>query len=166
MEVFVKDMELNRFLLKFPEMASKVQRMRSLLPGTHKNYLVDLMVMDCSPGKNTCRDTRWHYDGDYWGDNLYVLNVEGPNRTEFLKDESGIPEPPEGREEQNRFLEEILKGRVSLRIPEGEDRLYDSRTPHRGVVCNETGTRVFLRLMATNYIEPKNIVKKGKNVPF
>lgn len=166
MQLFVKDMELNKFLLKFPEFAGKVGRMRSLLPGTHKNHLVDLMVMDCSPGKNTCRDTRWHFDGDYWGDNLYVLNVEGPNRTEFLGEEVDIPDPPRGREEQNRFLEDFLKDRVSLRIPEGEDRLYDSRTPHRGVVCDEAGRRVFLRLMATNYIEPKNIVKKGANVPF
>ena len=166
MEIFVKDMEFGRFLRKFPEFAAKVERMRSLLPGLHKTHLVDLVVMDCAPGKGTCRDVRWHVDGDPRRDNLYVLNVEGPNRTEFLAEPFDLPELPEGREEQNRLLEDLLRGRVSLRIPEGEDRLYDSRTPHRGVVCDEHGRRTFLRLMATNYIKPKNIVRRGQDVPF
>lgn len=166
MEVFVKDMELRRFLRGFPESAASVEGMMSLLPGTHKNHLVDYVVMDCSPGKKTCRDTRWHFDGDYWGDNLYVLRVSGPNRTEFLAEKVDIPEPPRGREEQNRFLEGLLAGRDTLRIPDGGELMYDSRTPHRGVVCDEVGTRVFLRLMATNYIQPKNIVRRGENVPF
>jgi hypothetical protein len=166
MEIFVKDMELRRFILKFPEFAAKVEGMRSLLPGLHKNHLVDLVVMDCVPGKTTCRDTRWHVDGDPRRDNLYVLNVEGPNRTEFLAEPVELPELPEGREEQNRLLENLLRGRLPLRIPEGEDRLYDSRTPHRGVLCDEHGRRTFLRLMATDYIKPKNIIRRGQDVPF
>jgi hypothetical protein len=166
MEIFVKDMELGRFILKFPEFAAKVERMRSLLPGLHKNHLVDLVVMDCEPGKVTCRDVRWHVDGDPRRDNLYVLNVEGPNRTEFLAEPVDLPTLPECREDQNRLLESLLRGRLSLRIPEGEDRLYDSRTPHRGVLCDEHGRRTFLRLMATDYIKPKNIIRRGQDVPF
>jgi hypothetical protein len=42
-----------------------------------------------------------------------------------------LPELPEGREEQNRLLEDLLRDRLPLRIPEGEERVYDSRTPHR-----------------------------------
>lgn len=166
MEVFVKDMELGRFLLKFPEWRDVSESMRAILPDGYANYLVDLVVMDCVPGMKTCRDTRWHFDGDWWGDNKYALWVDGPNRTEFLSEPTEIPEPPKNREEQNRFLEELLAGRVARRIPEREALSYDSRTPHRGVVCEERGRRRFLRLMATNYIVPKNILRRGDDVPF
>lgn len=166
METFVKDMELGRFVRKFPEWESTAAEMRAMLPDGYLNYLVDLVVMDCEPGVNTCRDTRWHVDGDPRKDNKYALWVSGPNRTEFLADPFDLPDLPEGREEQNRLLEELLSDKVSLRIPDGEAILYDSRTPHRGVVCEEYGRRSFLRLMATNYIKPKNILRRGENVPF
>jgi hypothetical protein len=166
MEIFVKDMELKKFLRKFPELSQTLNSMRARLPDGHSAYLVDYVVMDCVPGMGTCRDTRWHVDGDPKRDNLYVLRVEGPNRTEFLASPVDLPELPEGREEQNRLLEDLLKDRLPLRIPEGEERVYDSRTPHRGVLCDEHGQRTFLRLMATNYIKPKNILKRGGNVPF
>lgn len=166
MEVFVKDMELGKFVRKFPEWEPLAAEMRAMLPDGYQNYLVDLVVMDCEPGVNTCRDTRWHVDGDPNKDNKYALWVSGPNRTEFLAEPFDLPELPENREEQNRLLEGLLAGRDSLRIPDGEAILYDSRTPHRGVVCDEWGQRRFLRLMATNYIKPKNILRRGENVPF
>jgi hypothetical protein len=166
METFVKDMELKKFLRKFPEWEGVAAEMRAMLPDGYLNYLVDLVVMDCEPGVNTCRDTRWHVDGDPKKDNKYALWVSGPNRTEFLAEPFDIPDLPEGREEQNQLLENLLEDKDSLRIPDGEAILYDSRTPHRGVVCEEYGRRSFLRLMATNYIKPKNIVKRGDNVPF
>jgi len=166
MEVFVKDMELGRFLRKFPEWERVTGGMRARLPDGYEHYLVDFIVMDCEPGQGTCRDTRWHVDGDPKKDNKYALWVSGPNRTEFLAEPLELPDLPDGREEQNRVLEELLRGRVPLRIPDSEEMLYDSRTPHRGVVCDEAGRRTFLRLMATNYIKPKNIVKRGKDVPF
>jgi hypothetical protein len=165
MEVFVKDMELRKFVRKFPEWESLAAEMRAMLP-ERQNYLVDLVVMDCEPGANTCRDTRWHVDGDPRKDNRYALWVSGPNRTEFLRDPFDLPDLPEAREEQNRLLERLLADKVPLRIPDGEAILYDSRTPHRGVVCEEYGQRRFFRLMATNYIKPKNIVRRGENVPF
>lgn len=166
MEVFVKDMELGRFVRKFPEWERMVGDLRSLLPDGYSNYLVDLVVMDCEPGMKTCRDTRWHVDGDPRKDNRYALWVDGPNRTEFLADPLDLPELPEGREQQNIFLEELLKGRIARRIPERSALVYDSRTPHRGVRCDEAGRRSFLRLMATNHIFPKNILRRGKDVPF
>lgn len=166
MEVFVKDMEIGKFLKKFPEWASVVEDMRSMLPDGYGHYLVDFIVMDCVPGMKTCRDTRWHFDGDYNGTNKYVLWVSGPNRTEFLLNEVKFDEVPAGREEQNQFLEETLADKDTTEAPDGEPVLYDSKTPHRGVVCTEYGQRRFLRLMATDYISPKNIVKRGQNVPF
>jgi len=166
MEIFVKDMELGRFVRKLPEWYSLAAEMRLMLPDGYANYLVDLVVMDCEPGVSTCRDTRWHVDGDPNKDNRYALWVSGPNRTEFLRDPFELPDMPKGREEQNALLEELLADKVPLRIPDGEAILYDSRTPHRGVVCEEYGRRMFLRLMATNYIKTKNILKRGDNVPF
>lgn len=166
MEIFVKDMELHKFSRKFPEMAGVAHEMRSRLPEGYSHYLVDYVVMDCEPGMDTCRDTRWHVDGDPRRDNRYALWVSGPNRTLFPAEPVELPELPEGREEQNRLLEEMMAGRDYLRIPDGEAVLYDSRTPHRGVACDETGRRVFLRLMATNYIKPKNMVRRGNEVPF
>lgn len=166
MEFFVKDMEFGRFVRKFPEWGGVAHEMRAMLPDGHSHYLVDLVIMDCVPGMKTCRDTRWHVDGDPNKDNRYVLWVDGPNRTEFLADPFELPDLPAGREEQNVLLEGMLRDRVPLRIPERRAVSYDSRTPHRGVVCDAAGRRSFLRLMATNYIVPKNIVRRGKDVPF
>lgn len=166
MEVFVKDMELHKFSGKFPEMASVAREMSEMLPEGHARLLVDYIVMDCEPGMSTCRDTRWHVDGDPAKDNAYALWVSGPNRTLFLADPFELPELPSDREEQNRLLEETLAGRKSVEVPEETPFLYDSRTPHRGVVCEKSGRRVFLRLMATNYIKPKNMVWRGQDVPF
>lgn len=166
MEVFVKDMELRKFLRRFPEMGATADMMRAGLPDGYSHYLVDFVVMDCEPGMKTCRDTRWHVDGDPRKDNRYAIWASGPNRTEFLSEPFDLPELPEEREEQNRLLEETLSSRSVREIPDGEHILYDSRTPHRGVVCRESGRRVFLRLMATNYIKPKNIVRREDEVPF
>lgn len=166
MELFLKDMEIGRFCAKFPEWASLANDLRAMLPNGYRDYLVDLVVMDCEPGMKTCRDTRWHFDGEYGGDNKYVLWVDGPNRTEFLEDDLDFADVPQDREMQNRFLEEKLVGRNTREIPEGQPFLYDSQTPHRGVLCSKYGRRRFLRIMATNKIRPKNIVKRGGNVPF
>jgi hypothetical protein len=166
MEVFVKDMDLHKFSGKFPEAAGVAHEMLPLLPAGYDHYLVDYIVMDCVPGAGTCRDTRWHVDGDPRKDNRYALWVSGPNRTLFLADPFDLPELPEGREDQNILLEETLAGRRAMEVPDGTPFLYDSRTPHRGVVCEKSGRRVFLRLMATNYIKPKNMVRRGQDVPF
>jgi len=164
-EVFVKDMTLVRFCEKFPEYASKVLVMRAELSVVRRHYLVDLMVMNCFPGRNSCRDIRWHFDGDYYKDNVYVLNVTGPNRTEFLNEDI-VLSPPCERKLQGCYLASILVGCGVLSIEDGKNRVYDSRTPHRGVLCNKVGIRVFLRLLASDYIMPKNILKRGFDVPF
>ena len=153
--VFVKDMLLDRFNKKFPEFDALSARMRSLLPDGYKHYLVDFIVQDCVPGARTCRDIRWHVDGK--ADNKYVLWARGPNRTEFperIPDMGGLPAD---RESQNVWLEGVLNEGVE--IPDQHIVSYDSKTPHRGVLCRESGKRLFVRMMATNYIVPKNILK-------
>lgn len=156
-EIWAKDWDISRFLRRFPNMASVVEPMRALLPDGRKNYLVDMIVKDHLPGEPTCRDVRWHFDGDYGGTNAYALWAKGPNRTEFPET---IPEldPPEGREAQNRYLESL--GLVGVEVPEMTVVTYDSGTPHRGVLCRVPGKRMFLRVMGTDTIEPKNFVRK------
>ena len=155
-EIWAKDWDFYRFLRRFPHMGSVVEPMRGLLPD-RANYLVDMIVKDHIPGERTCRDVRWHFDGDYWGNNEYALWAKGPNRTLFPAE---VPEldPPENREYQNRYLEGL--GLVGVEVPEMTVVRYGSRTPHRGVVCSVPGKRVFLRVLSTDTIKPKNFVGK------
>jgi len=160
-EIYVKDMDLHRFLKKFTQLGELLTQMRGKLPDGYRNYLVDLIVQDCRPGIQTCRDIRWHVDGDFRSDNRYVLWVRGPNRTEFLAEVPEIEDFPEERESQNEFLEKMLAGKPAVSVPDMTFVSYDSRTPHRGVRCEDQGVRTFVRLLATNYIKPKNIIKES-----
>lgn len=160
-EIFVKDMSLARFISSFPGFSGLAGEMRKRLPDGYKFYLVDFIVQDCEPGMKTCRDTRWHVDGDFNSDNRYVLWARGPNRTEFPEVMPEITEMPADRNQQSVFLEKMsLKG---VEVNDQTIVAYDSRTPHRGVVCKNSGRRTFLRMMATNYILPKNIRRSSLN---
>ena len=165
-EIFVKDMNLPRFLSSFPEFSELAGEMRKCLPGGHKFYLVDFIVKECVPGDRTCRDVRWHVDGDFNKDNHYVLWAKGPNRTQFPAQIPQIDLLPEDREQQNRFLEKLMEGREAFEVPEQTMVSYDSRIPHRGVICKTEGKRLFIRMMATNYIKPKNIIRESANASF
>lgn len=154
-EIFVKDSNFIDFQRKFTLLGCLVEKMRSYLPNNYKYYLVDLVVQNCVPGVKTCRDIRWHFDGDYNKENKYVLWVKGPNRTQFAPEI--ILNPPEGREYQNQYLEKILADIEPITVPDSTIVSYDSKTPHRGVRCVEGGQRIFVRLLASNYIKPKRI---------
>jgi hypothetical protein len=155
-EVWAKDWEISRFVRRFPDMEPVVAGMRSLLPDGRTHYLVDMIVKDHSAGEKTCKDVRWHFDGDYRGSNVYALWAKGPNRTEFPETTPELA-PPGDRDSQNRYLEGL--GLVGVEVPEMTVVTYDSRTPHRGVVCRVPGKRFFLRVMGTDYINPKNYLK-------
>jgi hypothetical protein len=153
--IMVKDCDLKSFKKRFPDFGPLLDAMREFLPDGHKFYLVDLMVQDCQPGIQTCRDVRWHFDGDFNKDNKYALWAKGPNRTEFPRTMPELDQVPEDRESQNIFLENM--GLDGLEVPDQTIVCYDSRTPHRGVVCRTTGRRIFVRMMASNYIKPKMV---------
>ena len=159
-EVHVKDMDFSRFCKKFTQLAELAEQMKARLPQGYRDYLIDLIVQDCRPGRQTCRDVRWHVDGDFSGDNQYVLWVRVPNRTLFPADVPEITDMPGDRNSQNDFLEKMMGQIPSKEVPDMTFVSYDSRTPHRGVKCEETGIRTFVRALATNYIRPKNIVKE------
>jgi hypothetical protein len=159
-EIFVKDSNFGDFVRKFTELSCLVEKMRIHLPDNYNFYLVDFIVQNCSPGENTCRDIRWHFDGDYNKENKYVLWVKGPNRTQFSPEVE--LNPPDSRESQNQYLEKILAHIEPITIPDSTIVAYDSKTPHRGVKCMEAGQRIFVRLLASNYIRPKRI----KNAQF
>jgi hypothetical protein len=165
-EIFVKDMALARFLSKFPVFSGLAGEMRKCLPDGYDFYLVDFIVKECVPGDRTCKDVRWHVDGVYEKDNRYVLWARGPNRTLFPAQTPQIDDFPSDREEQNRFLEKLMEGKDHIEVPDQTIVSYDSTTPHRGVVCKTEGKRLFIRMMATNYIKPKNIVKESVHASF
>ncbi len=154
-EIFVKDSSFVDFQRKFTQLGCLIEKMRSYLPDNYKYYLVDLVVQNCSPGRQTCRDIRWHFDGDYNKENKYILWVKGPNRTQFAPEVE--LNPPDSRESQNQYLEEILADIEPTTVPDSTIVAYDSKTPHRGVKCSESGQRIFVRLLASNYIRPKRI---------
>jgi hypothetical protein len=154
-ETFVKDASIKSFEQKFGRLSQLTQKLRSYLPDGYKFYLVDLVVKKCEPGVKTCRDVRWHFDGDYNKDNKYVLWVKGPNRTQFAPEVS--LNPPDTRELQNQYLEKILADIEPITAPDSTIVAYDSTTPHKGVECVESGKRIFVRMMASNYILPKRI---------
>jgi hypothetical protein len=154
-ETWAKDWEISKFLLRFFRVAPVVERMRSFLPDGKKTYLVDMIAKDHRVGDPTCRDVRWHFDGDYGGGNVYALWAKGSNRTEFPET---IPEldPPDDRESQNRYLEGLgLKG---VEVPEMSVITYDSSTPHRGIICRVSGKRMFVRVLGTDTIRAKNFI--------
>lgn len=159
-EVFVKDMELACFVRKFPKLSGLANQLRSNLPDGYKNYLVDFIVQEQKPGMNTCRDVRWHIDGDFDKDNKYVLWVKGPNRTMFPCQVPDLKDLPLDRNAQNEFLEKLMETLPSYEVSEETIVCYDSKVPHKGVVCKSQGKRYFIRMMATNYIKPKFIVKE------
>ena len=165
-EIFVKDMAFARFLSKFPRFSDLACEMRKVLPDGYQHYLVDFIVKECVPGDRTCKDVRWHVDGEFDKDNKYVLWARGPNRTLFPAQIPQIDEFPSDREQQNRFLEKFMEGREVFEVPEQTMVSYDSRTPHRGVICKTEGKRLFVRMMATNYIKPKNIIRESANASF
>lgn len=160
-EVFVKDMSLSNFLKRFPGLRPLAERMRSHLPDGYQNYLVDFVVQDCVPEDRTCKDIRWHVDGDWDKNNRYVLWVKGPNRTLFPAQNTQVTDLPADRNEQSKILEEMMSGTEHIEVPEETIISYDSRTPHRGVKCKVQGKRHFVRMLASDYIKPKNIVRSS-----
>lgn len=153
-KLFIKDASLDQFEQKFDFLSSISRKLYSFLPNNYKFYLVDFIVQKCSPGLQTCRDIRWHFDGDYERDNIYALWVNGPNRTQFA---NKISTDLRNREDQNQYLEKVLSDIEPTTVPDSTIVVYDSQTPHRGVLCSEHGKRTFVRLVATNYLKPRRI---------
>lgn len=158
-EVFVKDYSFNKFIRDFSEFSCLASEMKAHLGNEHEYYLIDLIVKNHKKNQKTCADVRYHVDGEYDSNNQYCLWVSGPNRTLFPKDELKFQNFPNNRSEQNSFLESFLKDKESFEVPEDTFIVYSSKDPHKGVVCEKDGRRVFIRLMATNYIKPKNFKK-------
>ena len=76
-KIMVKDCDLKSFRKRFPDFNPLMDEMRSLLPDGYKFYLVDFIVQDCIPGAQTCRDVRWHFDGDFYKDNSFCKDADG-----------------------------------------------------------------------------------------
>lgn len=158
-EIFVKDYDYNKFMKKFVNFEKIVCEMKTKIKDDFSFYLMDLIIKNHKVGEKTCTDIRYHLDGDPDLNNQYCIYCEGKNRTIFCNEKINLENFPKDRNSQNNLLEIMLKDKGSYEIPEREFILYDSKTPHKGVICKEEGRRVFIRLMGTNYIKPKNYVR-------
>ena len=97
---------------------------------------IDFSSQKLAKGDRSCVDTDWHTDGK--DSNIYAFYQIGPQRTIF-KD----------------------SGNNELMIPEGEIFLYNSTDEHRGFRASCATERLFIRVCASNYIQPKNrLIKK------
>lgn len=159
-EIFVKDFCCDRFCKKFPRFKNLIGEMKNRIDINYKYFLVDLIIKNHKKGDKTCRDVRYHLDGDYKSDNQYCLWVNGENRTIFSKENIDFDNFPEERSDQNQFLENTLRGKECFEVPENTFVVYSSKDPHKGTICKKSGRRVFVRLMGTNYIPPRNFIKK------
>jgi|694.fasta_scaffold16738_15 hypothetical protein len=160
-EIVIKDYEYDKFCKKFVELSDLVQQMKNFIGGNYKNYLVNVNVNNHKIGDKTCVDIRYHFDGDFYKDNIYCIWCKGPNRTVFPVNKQVFNGVPPNRFDQNFFLEKILHNTPSKEIDDQTFIKYTSQDPHRGVVCKTPGKRTFVRLMGTDYIEPKNYVKRS-----
>ena len=161
-ELFVKDFDYLKFIKKFNEYKDVVEKMKEKISNQFKYYLVDLMIKDCRIGDKTCVDVRYHLDGDYKKDNQYCIYCSWPNRTIFCDEKIDFSNFPEDRNLQNKTLESLLKDKPWYEIPDKHFFVYDSKKPHKGVICSQTGVRTFVRLMGSNYIAPKNYIKNAQ----
>ena len=143
-------------------MADIAIRMKDIVGEGFKNYLVNVTAKDYRIGEKTCKDVRYHFDGDYYKDNVYCIWCKGPNRTVFLTDKPFFKDVPKDRFSQNSFLEKILKDVPCKEIEDQTFVKYTSQDPHKGVVCKKPGNRIFIRVMGTNYIEAMNYAKTNK----
>lgn len=155
---FIKDFEIKKFNSRFPELNKLISEMLNCLNPGYKNYLVDFIVKDYNKGEKTCKDIRYHVDGDFDKDNQYCIWLCGENRTIFSKETIDFTKFPQDRNEQSNLLEQILRDKECFEIPEKNILVYNSLTAHKGVACRNSGRRVLVRLMGTNYIKPKNKV--------
>lgn len=158
---FVKDFDLNKFSTRFPEIKPLLKEMKSHIDEIFSYYLVDLIINEYKSGEKTCRDVRYHLDGDFNKNNQYCIWLSGKNRTIFSIEPIIFSGFPLDRNQQSIFLDNFLKEKSCFEAPDETIIKYDSLTPHKGVICKEPGRRVLLRLMGTNYIKPKNFIKKA-----
>jgi len=160
-EIVIKDYDFNIFCARYNELSEIVSEMKNIIGCDFKNYLVNVTVKDYKIGEKTCKDVRYHFDGDYYKDNEYCVWCKGNNRTVFPTEKTNLSNVPENRFEQNAFLEKVLKNVPSKEIEDQTFVKYTSQDPHKGVICREPGNRIFIRLMGTNYIKASNYAKRN-----
>ena len=161
-EIVIKDYDFESFCKKYSsfDMVPKMKSIIDMLNLSFKHYLVNVTIKDYSVGDKTCVDTRYHVDGDYTKDNVYCLWCKGSNRTVFSKSSLENVSMPNERMAQNIFLENLLKDSNSYEVDDQTIYRYTSKDPHKGVICKVPGNRIFVRVMGTNYLTPKNYIQR------
>lgn len=160
-EIVIKDFEIDLFCKKYPYIKDIILEIKKIIGGNFKHYLVNVTAKNYKTGDKTCKDIRYHFDGDYYKDNVYCLWCKGPNRTIFPTEKLTFKDLPVERYKQNIYLENLLKDIPSKEVEDQTFVKYTSQDPHKGVICAVDGFRTFIRVMGTNYINPVNYVKRN-----
>lgn len=164
-----KDFDLIKLLMSRPDLEPIFSEIISAIKTKKKHITVDYKeffpVVDLP--SRTCQDTSWHTDGK---DNEYYLACFGLNGTEFLTSSSDII-PKSDLKLQNQLTNAMVnssqKTLNSFKAKNGVLYKYDSMTIHRGhEVLVETfdeavsNSRILIRICCSDYITPKNYIKK------
>ena len=154
----LKDFSVERILELRPELGPLLADLIPHLP-QKKFITVDYSELNLKKGSRTCKDPRWHVDGV---DNQYIILNFGISRTRFLNQE--VPEGlsdlsgHDNLKELNSTLADTFKHEQGSEIPDGVPVLYSSKDIHKGNVSLEEGKRILLRICASDYLRPKNVV--------
>lgn len=159
---FIQDFRIKdaseHFVTTFkPELDLVLQDLKQFLP--NRDFLtVDYFEQILLPGKTTCRDINWHVDGI---NNDYILVCWGEWRTEFLISPFTV-KPLENVRLTNLKIQRDLAGKELsyLEVPQGIPVKYNSSQIHRGRRAESESKRVFLRLCSSDYLNPKNYLRR------
>lgn len=126
-----------------------------ITPGKYKRVLVDIKIQDLSPKVYSCL-VGWHLDGKkHTGnkdENTYHILTYGGAPTEFI---DGPIELPNTITNQNSLARYIPCDHPVYKLPEYVWNTYTERDWHRGVNSSKPLTRIFIRIVETNYLKPK-----------
>lgn len=156
--ILFKDSSKEKICSVFPELENIINSLhQQMIP---KQFLtIDFSIQEFSKGEKSCVNPGWHVDGE---NNQYIILSWGDYLTQFLKKEL----PLVGSLKENNLIIKTLEKSFLIddvfEIESGVPILYDSKQVHKGRIADTYGKRVFLRLCSSDYLNPKNFVRKIK----
>lgn len=168
-DLMVKDVSRKLVELKFPEMKPLLKHLFSLLP-VKRFQLVDAFYLDFANHKKTCKNSDWHLDGKMLSSNMehYAIWADGEYLTKFMIDtitvDKDLIEAAQGFSRFSFFKEtlqsDFKNDEIGFELPVKTPISYTTYDFHKGRdIKSEIGFRFFVRVMSTDNIRPKNILK-------
>ncbi|MCO4319978.1 hypothetical protein [Aliidiomarina quisquiliarum] len=153
----------------YPQLEPVVAALSNVIPVQRKYLGLSVWSQVFEPMDTTCSDDGWHLDGrmnpdspDYYG--LICFGADG-FRTMFYKGvvsaelPDTLPTTPESRRAyfQKALAHDLSDESFGFEIPNATPVGYSTFDFHKGRVAPQGGTRLFVRLAASDFIRPKRI---------